>query len=437
MKRIVTKVLIVLRLPIVAGTVAFLAVCGTSYPQTNGPVYPASVFRHSEETLLEDPSPKSFLPIPGHPAVETWVRLFSEKYHCSFQTRLDRARFYQAAAHEIFIRKGLPKDLIYVALVESGFCPTARSHANAVGMWQIVSVTGCRFGLEQDEWVDERRHPIKAAQAAANYLSLLYDRFGSWSLALAAYNAGENAVHGALEKSGLNTFWDLMENGFLPAETRDYVPKVFAAVKIVRDPDRYGFHMGSEHLDPPRETVYVPGGVKLSWVGKQIGVCQKLLQKFNPELCKSTTPPKRPKYELSLPVGTGNELLTALAKNPPREEKPVAKAGKAAARFSALALYRVRYGDTWSTLAEKRKCSITALAGLNGMKPSQTLEAGHVLKVPAGASSSSVSKIEKKHGRGSTSPSGSSKRKVSSTQRNSVRYVEYQAPSQFAKRKVN
>ena len=134
--------------------------------------------------------------------------------------------------------------MIYVALVESGFSPTARSHANAVGMWQIVSKTGNRFGLEQNKWVDERRHPMKAAQAAANYLSLLYDQFGSWSLALAAYNAGENAVQGALDKSGLKTFWDLLDNGYLPAETRDYVPKVFAAVKIIRRPRSLWFPTG-------------------------------------------------------------------------------------------------------------------------------------------------------------------------------------------------
>ena len=289
-------------------------------------IYPAWRFWHSKTTFFEKPAPKCDLLIPDHPAVDTWVRWFSEKNHSSFQTQLDRARFYAAPAQEIFVRKGLPKDLIYVALVESGFSPTARSHANAVGMWQIVPKTGNRFGLEQNKWVDERRHPMKAAKAAANYLSLLYNQFGSWSLALAAYNAGENAVQGALDKSGLKTFWDLMENGYLPAETRDYVPKVFAAVKIIRNPDLYGFRLDSEHFIALHETVIVPGGLKLSWVGKQIGVPEEILQSSNPELCRSITPPGCSKYELSLPIGTGDDLLTALARHPQREEKPVGKA---------------------------------------------------------------------------------------------------------------
>ena len=409
-----------LRLSIVMGTLALLAGCGTFYSQQEVTVHPASRSGHSEETLLEKPAPKWDLTIPDHPAIDTWVSRFSEKNHSSFQTQLDRARFYAAPAQEIFVRQGLPKDLIYVALVESGFSPTARSHANAVGMWQIVSKTGNRFGLEQNKWVDERRHPMKAAQAAANYLSLLYDRFGSWSLALAAYNAGENAVQGTLDKSGLKTFWDLLDNGYLPAETRDYVPKVFAAVKIIRNPDLYGFRLHSEHFIARRETVRVPGGLKLSWVGKQIGVPEELLQDCNPELCQSTTPPGCSNYELCLPIGTGDDLLTALARQPQHEEKPVGKAS-AVPRPSAFSSYRVKSGDTLSSLARRHKCSVTALVALNGIKPSQPLKTGQVLKLPAGTPSTSLSKVQTKRGKESASAAGSSKTGPSNAQQKSVR----------------
>ncbi len=342
-----------LNLTIVMGTFVLLTGCGTYYSQQKVSVDPVSHSRPSEETVFEKPAPKCNLTIPDHPAIDIWVKWFSEKNHRSFQTQLDRSHSYVAPAGEIFVRKGLPKDLIYVALVESGFSPTARSHANAVGMWQIVSKTGNRFGLEQNKWVDERRHPMKAAKAAANYLSLLYDRFGSWSLALAAYNAGENAVQGALDKSGLKTFWALSDNGYLPAETRDYVPKVFAAVKIIRNPDLYGFLPGSEHFIARHETVRVPGGLKLSWVGKQIGVPEEQLQNCNPELCQSTTPPGCSNYELCLPIGTGDDLLTALARHPQHEEKPVSKVA-AVPRSSALTSYRVKSGDTWSSLARRQ-----------------------------------------------------------------------------------
>jgi len=411
----------ILKLPL-AGTLALLTVCSTFYSQPKASIYPASCFRHSEETLLEDPNPKCCLPIPDHPAVDTWVRRFSEQYHCSFQIQLDRAHFYSAPAHEIFTNKGLPKDLIYVALIESGFTINACSRAKAVGMWQIVSQTGTRFGLEQNKWVDQRRDPMKAAQAAADYLSLLYDKFGSWSLALAAYNAGENAVRGALQKSGLNTFWDLMENGFLPAETRDYVPKVFAAVKIIRNPDLYGFRMEEENFVARHETVSVPGGLKLSWVCKLLGIPKKLLQKYNPELCKSTTPPTCFKYDLCLPVGTRDDLRAVLAKSSPQEEKPAVK-DAAEPQLPAFTLYKVKSGDTWSALARRYKCSVTALADPNGMKPSQPLKAGHVLKLPAETTLTSLSKVETKDNKGSASASSSSRRSFGNAPQKSVRYL--------------
>jgi len=344
-----------LKLWIAAGTLALLAVCGIFYSQPKASIYPAFRLRHSEEALPENSArkrplpvaghsaPKWTLPIPDHPAVDTWVRRFSEKEYTSFQTQLDRAHSYVVPAQKIFLRKGLPKDLVYVAMIESGFSPDARSRADAVGMWQIVSKTGMRFGLEQNEWVDERRCPMKAAQAVADYFSLLYDQFGSWSLALAAYNAGENAVQGALERSGLKTFWDLMENGYLPAETREYVAKVFAAVKIIRKPDFYGFRMDHTHF--------------------------------------------------------------------------------VALQSSAPTSYKVKYGDTWSTLAAKHKCSATDLAALNGMKPSQLLKAGQVLKLPAEAPFPSLTKVQTKRGKENTSAAGSPQKNLSHALQKSVLYL--------------
>ena len=410
-----------LQLWIEVGTLALLAGCGAFYFRQNVFIYPAWRFWHYRTTIIERPAPKCDLPIPDHPAVDSWVKSFSEKYHGSFQTQLDRARFYAVPAREIFMRKGLPKDLICVALIESGFSPAATSHANAAGIWQIVPETASRFGLEQNKWVDERRHPTKAAKAAADYLSLLYNRFGSWSLALAAYNAGENAVQGALDKSGLNTFWDLMENGYLPAETQDYVPKVFAAVKIIRNPDLYGFRLNSEYFAALRETVSVPGGLKLSWVGKQIGVSEDLLKSSNPELSRSITPPGGSRYELRLPLGTGDQLMTALARDPEHGEKPPAKSS-AAPQSHAFTPYRVKTGDTWSGIAAKHKCSATSLAALNGMKPSQTLKAGLDLKLPSGAPSS-LSKVQTQRGKESASSSGSRSKSLSRAQQKYVRYL--------------
>jgi len=411
------------------GTLILFAGFGPFFTYEDISADPGLCFWHCEETCTDRAPLKCELSIPDHPAVDIWAARFSETSHCSFQAQLDRSHFYAESVREVFISKGLPKDLIYVALIESGFCPEARSHANAVGIWQIVMKTANRFGLAEDKWVDERRNPTKAARAAANYLSLLYNKFGSWSLALAAYNAGETCVQNALDKSGLKTFWDLMERSLLPSETCDYVPKVFAAIKIIRDPEFYGFHFEEEEFIPKQETVSVPGGLKLSRVGKLIGVPQKILQKFNPELCQSATPPGCSLYKLCLPAGRGEDLVEALAKHPQPEDKGrgglvsrsfvpashktkawlslrrlgtamtlkftpgesypvISKAGRNSEKERAAAdspqkslHYVVRRGDTLSSIACRFHISIKTLCAQNKVNPNQKLAAGNALVI--------------------------------------------------------
>jgi membrane-bound lytic murein transglycosylase D len=336
---------------------------------------------------------KAELSVPDQPAVDLWTRRFSGEKHKSFQIHLDRARDYAVPCEEIFRQQGLPGDLIYVALVESGFTPTARSHANAVGMFQFIAATGKRYRLEQNQWIDERRHPFKAARAAAEYLSFLYDSFGSWPLALAGYNCGEKAVQAALDQSGLKTFWELAQNGYLPAETREYVPKFYATVKIVRDTKLYGFQFDPQHYTPKHETVPVPGGVKLAWLEKQTGVPESSLRNCNPELCQPVTPPGNSSYDLCVPVGTGEAVQTALATCPlpAPEEKPAPKPllVKNMVETKNLAAaapcsHTVKPGDTWFSLARKYQCSVDTLASLNGLKPSpQSLKKGQTLKIPS------------------------------------------------------
>jgi membrane-bound lytic murein transglycosylase D len=307
---------------------------------------------------------------------------------------------------QIFEERGLPKDIVFVALVESGFTPTARSHASAVGMWQFISSTGKRYGLEQNEWVDERRHPFKSAQAAAEYLSFLYDMFGSWPLALAAYNAGENGVQRAQTESGLKSFWELAEAGYLPSETRDYVPKVLATVKIIREPRLYGFHFDPKHYVQQHETVPVPGGVKLSVIEKKAGVPRSSLQDCNPELCKPETPPWCSSYELCVPVGTREMVASAIAQGGLKEEKltvrePAAKAKAkakepASPKSAATRSCKVGRGETWFSLSRKYECSPQTLALLNGTTLSSTLKAGQTLKVPSGEPLPVVAAVQKK-----------------------------------------
>jgi len=372
-----------------------LAGCGTLSTHTG---QPASLSTYQTPQQVEVTPPKTEpskleLAVPDQPAIDYWTRRFSGEKHKSFQIHLDRARDYVVPCQEILRQQGLPEDLVYVALVESGFTPTARSHANAVGMFQFISTTGKRYRLEQNQWIDERRHPFKAARAAGEYLSFLYDTFGSWPLALAGYNCGEKAVQAAIDQSGLKTFWELAQSGYLPAETREYVPKFYATIRIVRDAKQYGFHFTPQYYTPKHETVSVPGGVKLSWLEKRTGVPESSLRNCNPELCQAVTPPGDSPYALCVPIGTGESVQAAVASCPlpAPEEKPAAKAlafknmGESRVTpATATDSCTVKPGDTWFSLARKYQCSVEALAFLNGLKPSpQTLKTGQTLKIPA------------------------------------------------------
>jgi membrane-bound lytic murein transglycosylase D len=365
---------------------------------TPPPVVPLNTQTPAPEFL----TPKWELAVPDRAEIDTWVRRFSEEKHRSFQTQLDRARFYVVPVQQIFEERGLPKDIVFVALVESGFTPTAKSHASAVGMWQFISATGKRFGLEQNEWVDERRHPFKSARAAADYLSFLYDMFGSWPLALAAYNCGENAVQGAQVKSGLKSFWELAEAGYLPSETRDYVPKLLATVKIIRNPQQYAFRFDPKHYVQRHETVSVPGGVKLAALEKKAGVPKASLQDCNPELCKPETPPWCSSYELCVPVGTGGMIMSAISQGGLKEEKPPVKEPapktreKASPPSPATLSCKVNPGETWFGLSRKYGCTPQELALLNGTRLSSPLKAGQTVKVPCSERLASPAAVQKK-----------------------------------------
>lgn len=168
----------------------------------------------------------------SHKDVKKWVYYFTQKNSRNFITTLERGFPYQEAIAKILCQYDLPPDLYYLALIESGFNPTIKSSANAVGFWQFMAGTGKRFGLNIDSHVDERRDPIRATEAAAKYLSSLHKVFNSWPLALAAYNAGENRVMNAIINYNTRDFWKLSEYSALPRETRQYVPKILAAIIV-------------------------------------------------------------------------------------------------------------------------------------------------------------------------------------------------------------
>ncbi len=191
--------------------------------------------------------------------------------------------------------KKLPQDLKFLPIIESEFYPFARSPAAAVGIWQFIPGTGRRFGLQIDEWVDERLDPVKASNAAADYLGTLYGMFGDWSLALASYNCGENRVASAIDNADIKDFWHLS----LPSETTDYVPKFFAAMMIAKQPELYGFFI---EPNPALQIVQVrlEGVASLRHIADLVGMDFDELRSFNPELLGAHTPPTQPNYMLNI-----------------------------------------------------------------------------------------------------------------------------------------
>jgi hypothetical protein len=182
------------------------------------------------------------VPIQVNQQVKAYLVYFSTERKGVFSRWLARSTRYLPMVKEIFREYGLPEDLAYLAMVESGYNPDAASPAGAVGMWQFIKGTGLRYGLVINGQVDERRDPVKSTHAAARYLSDLYKQFGSWYLAAASYNCGERRVHQELRKTNLKNFWELSANRCLPSETKNYVPQMIAATVIAKNPEKFGFN---------------------------------------------------------------------------------------------------------------------------------------------------------------------------------------------------
>ncbi|MFP3867932.1 MAG: lytic transglycosylase domain-containing protein [Desulfobacteraceae bacterium] len=243
------------------------------------------------------------LPALVNAQVARYLRYFTGSQKAVFQVYLARSGRYLPMMRRIFKNQGLPADLAYLALIESGFSPWACSVANAVGPWQFIRETAERYGLKINSWVDERRDPEKATRAAARYLKDLYRQFGSWYLAAAAYNAGERRVQGAVNRNDSKEFWTIAQKKLLPQETCNYVPQLIAAVLICRAPQKYGFKQINYQSPLSYLTVPVPAGTDLKWVAAVLEVPFKQLKELNPELNQDRAPCHPKPYVLKIPVG--------------------------------------------------------------------------------------------------------------------------------------
>ncbi len=266
--------------------------------------------------------------------------------------------------------EGLPEDLLYVAMVESGFTADARSDAGAVGPWQFMGPTGEEYGLTQSHWIDLRRDPEASTRAAARYLGALHARFGTWELALAAYNMGYGALLRAMRKYDTNDYWELTRlESALPFETSLYVSKIIACAIVAQNLDRFGLE-GLEMEAPMRwDTVEVPGGTALSAIARAADTSTAELRRLNPALRRDRVPPGGDAFAIRLPEGSGERFAARWERARPRD--------------TALVEYEVRFGERLADVAYRYRTTERALRETNELGDSDDVAAGVVLMVPA------------------------------------------------------
>ncbi len=209
---------------------------------------------------------------------------------------------------QMLAEAGLPKDLVYLAMIESGLSVHATSHAQAVGPWQFIKPTATRFGLTVNWWLDERRDFYKSTKAAIQYLKYLHERFDCWYLAAAAYNTGEGRVSRMIKKHKTRDFWQLANSKSLAKETQQYIPKLLATMLMAKTPRLYGFHDIPSAKDLPSETFYVPGGTHLDEVAKHLKITKKSLYDMNAALVKKYVPSGVSGYRIRIPKGASKQL---------------------------------------------------------------------------------------------------------------------------------
>lgn len=311
-----------------------------------------------DQAMLEPPGRRKIqfsIPVVENERVRYFVDYFCGKKRGFFETALARSGRYIPMMAAILQEEGLPEDLVYLSLIESGFSPQAFSRAKAVGPWQFIHSTGLRYGLKINGWVDERRDPVKSTRAAAAYLKDLQLQFGEWFLAAAAYNAGERKLEQAMHRSQTDDFWRLSQKSYLKSETRNYVPKFIAAALIASMPDKYGF--GDVIYESPMEydEVVIERPLKLETIAQLAKTTVKTIKELNPALLRNITPPNETGFVLRLPAGNGKTFAQAYELFP-SSAKP------------KVITHKVKKGETLLGIAKHYSQRVAQLMELNGLR---------------------------------------------------------------------
>lgn len=328
------------------------------------------------DILRAENSPKEF--DSDHPLVEEYVRKFQNEWRGFYGRALERSTRYVPRMARILVREGVPPELAYLPLIESGFVNNAVSRAGAVGPWQFIGPTGRRYGLRIDYYVDERRDPAKATVAAARYLKDLYGMFGDWNLAMAAYNTGEGNISRILETKDADTYWDMVAGGYLHKETQRYVPRFLAALQIARDPEAYGFELPEDPEDAMSyDWVHVAHPLPLAKIAEMAGTNKATIDQLNPALRRGVVP--RTGYTVKIPKGTKRQYQVAAAKVDPRI---YAWNPNTSQCQTDEGRHCVRRGDTIGSIAERYGVPADRLMRENGIHNARSLQVGKALYIP-------------------------------------------------------
>ena len=304
-----------------------------------------------------------------HPRVRQFISQYSVSNKSYFETLLARSGKYMPIIAKVLSEEGLPEELAYLALLESEFQVATTSPAGAVGLWQFVPSTARQYGLRIDDWIDERRDPVKSTKAAAAYLKDLHRYYGRWYLVTAAYNAGPAIIDKALQSSRASDFWGIKEKAQLSQETRNFVPKFVAVALIATNPKKYGFN--NLRYDEPLEfdEVEAEGLLKFTAAAEMAEADHATIKELNPALLRNVTPPGPRSYRLRVPIGRALVFAKASEYQRSREAEPV-----------QVVTHEVKRGDTLASIAARYGQAVSALMELNGLT-SARLQIGQKLRV--------------------------------------------------------
>lgn len=305
------------------------------------------------------------IPMVLNDSVENHLEYFKTRGRDVFQLWLDRSARYIPLMKKIFRDKNLPEDLVYIAMIESGFNPYAVSWAKAVGPWQFMPATGKLYGLKIDWWLDERKDPIKSTHAAAEHLNDLRNMFGSWPLAMASYNAGAGKVQRAVLRTRSEDFWDLKASRYIRKETKNYVPKYMAATIIAKNPEAYGF-AASKYEPFKYDEVVLEESTDLRLAARCAECTYQELKELNPELRRWATPPHVGAYTLRIPAGKKELFLKNFAAITPDQKIKWER-------------HEVQKGDTLAGIAKQYNTSPEAIRDVNGLKKNVVKPGKHLL----------------------------------------------------------